>query len=153
MGQLNIELFEKIREKIVTTPESYDQGTFGRRDRDAPCGTAACIAGWACVLSGAMDPETLYRTSARDPMEVQDKAAEVLGLSDEDAAILFTGEPEGEDFDPDEEWDEDYAIGGWPAPFGGDWYEARRSDQLDTRAPQVAIAYLTHIIETGKVLE
>lgn len=152
MSRLNIELFKKVRNKIKTTPNAYDQGTFGRRSKAAPCGTAACIAGWACVLSGQMDTETLYATSALDPLEVQRKAAEVLRLSEEEADILFVGSPEGESYDPEEEWDNEYNVEGWPAPYGQDWYDARRRDKLEARAPRIAVAYIDHIIKTGKVL-
>lgn len=69
--RLNIELFKKVREKIATTPEAYNQSVFARASTVAPCGTVACIAGWACVLSGAMDAEELKRRERKGDEEFQ----------------------------------------------------------------------------------
>lgn len=38
--------------------------------------------------------------------------------------------------------------GGWPEPFRDQWEDASRREQ-----PRVAVAYLDHIITTGKVTE
>lgn len=146
--RLNIELFKAIREKIATTPEAYDQAVYGRPESAAPCGTAACIAGWACVLSGQMDTQELLRRERSRGWEfdsIAETAQRVLGLSEEEADTLFEGEPGGQWDDYDDEGGNVY-TGGWPEPFAGDWRDARREDQIAT-------AYLTHIIETGKVLE
>ena len=147
--RLNIELFKKIREKIATTPEAYDQTVFARRSITAPCGTVACIAGWACVLGGAMDADDLKRrerTSGVEFESIETTARDALGIDDDEADILFTENPAGVRHDWDE--DDDEREGGWPQPFSGQWDDARRTDR-----PRIAIAYLDHIIETGKVLE
>jgi hypothetical protein len=153
--RLNIEVFKAVREKIATTPEAYDQEIWGRRDRDAPCGTACCIAGWACVLNGDVsieDARALGRNGEIGPNDnvrhVSDVASEALGLSADDADTLFTSLPEGEwdDYDDD---GEDVFAGGWPEPFATNW----RLSSSDAERASVAVAYLDHIIETGKVLE
>jgi hypothetical protein len=148
-NKLNIELFKKIREKIATTPEAYDQSVFARRSVTAPCGTAACIAGWACVLSGAMDAEELMRRERANGAEfrsIEITAKSALGVDDDEAETLFTEDPEGTSFDWSE--DDDERGGGWPQPFAGQWEDATRSER-----PRIAIAFLDHIIETGKILE
>lgn len=152
--RLNIELFKKVREKIATTPEAYDQRVFGRSEPLAPCGTAACIAGWACVLSGVMRLDDVQLANPTDTGQtgiidlVDERAAEALRLTDYESDVLFTSEPEGDCDDYDDDGNDIYA-GGWPEPFAEQWREAVSND---ARA-QVAVAYLDHIIETGKVLE
>lgn len=110
MGELNIELFKAIREKIASTPEAYDQAIWGRHEDEAPCGTACCIAGWACVLSGVVSPEEIRDTGASgvigqigEGRNVGDLAEKALGLSKRQGDVLFMGQPEGEweDYDDD----------------------------------------------------
>jgi hypothetical protein len=144
--RLNIELFKAIREKIATTPGAYDQSRYARETRRAPCGTAACIAGWACVLSGAMDAEELKRRERSDADEfalIDITAKGALRVDDDEAEILFTENPAGERRDWDE--DDDEHEGGWPQPFAGLWDNDRDA--------ATAVAYLDHIIETGSILE
>jgi hypothetical protein len=146
--RLNIELFRAVREKIASAPAAYDQTTFGQPDEDAPCGTAACIAGWACILSGEMDAPTLYDANTGQLQQsIVETATRVLGIADNEAEILFTAEPEGEWEDYDDEGESVYSMA-WPEPFRTDWEDAH-----DSERPFVAVDYLDHIIETGKVLE
>lgn len=42
---MNVELFERVKEKILAEPENFRMSSFH-------CGTSFCIAGWAVVLSG-----------------------------------------------------------------------------------------------------
>lgn len=132
---LNFALFRKVIKKLATTPEAYDQSLWGRKAKNAPCGTAACIAGWAAHLSGKVSLETLQKNKD----SVQAIAAKQLGLDPKynyyglDEMDLFTGEPEEN----------------WPKPYRQRWDNATTTKQ---RA-RVAVAYLTHIIKTGKVLE
>ena len=152
-SRLNIELLKKVREKIATTPEAYDQSVFARPESAAPCGTAACIAGWACVLSGEMSTDELKRRERSHGAEfesIEITATRVLALAEDEAEVLFTEDPAGERkdwYDDDEDWyDDDERDGGWPEPFATQWE--------DGAAPErIAVAYLDHIIETGKVLE
>jgi hypothetical protein len=159
--QLNLELFRQIREKIATTPVAYDQTRWGRREIAAPCGTAACIAGWACVLSGSASlstvqvagPNAVVYTSSGS-LDIPAIAQRVLGLSEEEAETVFTSSPEGdwgnEDYDDESEDDESYYLGGgWPEAFAASWRGALTPEEQAS----VAIAYIDHIIETGEVLE
>lgn len=146
--RLNIELFKKIREKIATTPDAYDQETYGRRNDYAPCGTAACIAGWACVLGEAEPLETVrslherYVSGDKEIVKrIPSTAKRLLGLTQEEADVLFYGDPSGYNEDTDE------YEGGWPQPFADRWDAG-----IDDRS-SIAIDYIDHIIETGTVLE
>lgn len=151
---LNIELLKAIRDKIASTPEAYDQETWGRKDGQAPCGTAACIAGWACVLSEQVSIEEARKLGrdgeivrGGDVVHVSDAARQALGLDDREADVLFTALPEGEWEDYDDAGG-DVFSGGWPEPFATQWRTCRTDQQS-----AIAVSYLDHIIETGKVLE
>lgn len=66
---MNVELLQKVKEKVLAEPEALDMGTW--LDRYPECGTVGCIAGWACALSGHV-PET--------DREVEIRALSLLGL-------------------------------------------------------------------------
>ncbi|URM87874.1 hypothetical protein SEA_IDERGOLLASPER_103 [Mycobacterium phage Idergollasper] len=88
-------------------PDNHDQGTWGYRG-DTECGTTMCIAGTACVV----DPNTEVRwlilsmhnmvkvRGARTTTAIEIRAADLLGLDEEQAAHLFfdTNNKEALDF-------------------------------------------------------
>lgn len=119
---LNIDLLKQVRDKIATTPESYEQRWWANPSNDAPCGTTACIGGWAVILSGAMtDGEAKEAYS----YFIAEEAARVLGLNSRDAKILFSA-----------------TRIGWPLRFR----------MLAAFNPaRAAVSYLNRIIRTGKV--
>lgn len=119
---INKELINQIINKLEEAPEAYDQSSYGRFSKNAPCGTAACIAGWAyhfSTESDVRDPDVTHRM-------IHEGAARALGLTEKEAAVLFDG----------------YAFH-WPQEFKeAFWTEGQAS---------AAIAYLRHILKTGKV--
>jgi hypothetical protein len=130
-GRINVELLERVKQHILEEPRRYDQSVFGRRSREAPCGTAACIAGWTAVLGGAVEAEQL-RSHYGD---IRKTAQGLLGLNEEEAAKLFHGEPTCE------------CGVGWPKRFARRYYKAKT-----TRGrASAAAAFIDHIIRTGKV--
>lgn len=142
MGQLNIELFRKVRDRIAATPESYRQDTYCSPSLVAPCGTVCCIAGEAIICNAATVEQGITALKHMDG-DVATVAARLLGLIDQQqdyyelhfdhpARRLFNGCPHE----------------AWPEPFRSQWLVAPRDEE-----PYVAVAFLTHIIETGKVLE
>lgn len=142
--KLNIKLLTKVRDRIRDIPESYDQGFYVGEALKAPCGTAACVAGETIICSAKSIDVGILRLnqlnadwSTGGPHGV---AARRLGLSEDEAETLFTAEPEG---------DLDNENNGWPEPFRTQWARVK------TRKAQarVAVRYLTHIIETGRVLD
>ena len=51
---MNIDLLLKVKEQILKQPELFD---MSRWFLPTECGTAACIAGWAWLLSGREERE------------------------------------------------------------------------------------------------
>lgn len=117
----NTELLKKIKTVLTLKPELWDQHQWARRALTVPepvltdtaddvaeeikevsCGTAMCVAGWACFLSG----EKIDWTNDADVDEISNKimatfltsgetiesrARELLDISYEDAGTLFYG--------------------------------------------------------------
>src|SRR6267142_5039862 len=112
--KLNVRLIRKIIKHILAEPNRYYQADWVQTARPgseigdgqtfAKCGTAACIAGWAYLLS----------TKDADPHErshvIMETAENNLGI-DRDASRfdLFSGEPSYD----------------WPAPFGRRYTKAK----------------------------
>jgi hypothetical protein len=113
----NVELLKKVRDKITSDPEHWNQNFWGILDGEVvertrkpladrtpefeiSCGTTACIAGWACILSGEpmewrtaapdyFQPRLLSATETVHGRDVSVRAAELLGLDEIDAGDLF----------------------------------------------------------------
>ena len=92
---LNVKLLRKIKRHILAKPRrlhmswwavhkdeegSTYNGDSGRREKFEECGTAACIAGWACILSGIERPTT---------DDVVNETPKILGLDFSDLNPLF----------------------------------------------------------------
>ena len=74
---MNVPMLLQIRDQILAAPDSFRMDTWS-------CGTAHCIAGWACVLAG--DPvadQTRYPGDQRTRLGwlPHDRALRVMGLS------------------------------------------------------------------------
>jgi len=87
---INVRLLRRIQRAILKWPKSYDQSSFGplfafnaKKQKEPTCGTACCIAGWACALEG-MPPADMYS-------DVPMQARELLGLTRDQAGELFQG--------------------------------------------------------------
>lgn len=146
MGELNIELFKKVRERIVAIPDSYNQRTYYSESDTAPCGTICCIAGEAIICSAPTIAEGVAKLHGLNSKYngIANTAARLLGLigEDEDYFYLAASHPARRLFN-------DSPHGAWPEPFRSQWLHASDSNE----EAHVAAAYLDHIIETGKVLE
>lgn len=145
MPEKNIELFKKMRERIATIPDSYNQSVFVTRSAKAPCGTAACLAGEAIICNAANVSDGIAELKRLDgadyPWAVADRAAALLRLAgnfgafaDEDDAeaagetLIFDGEA-------------DY----WPEPYRSQF---KRGDEA-----AAAVALLDDIIENdGRIV-
>lgn len=96
----NAELAYRVLDHIDAHPEQWRQGWWLTK---ADCGTAACFAGWACILSGDApnlthpddwedEVEFSYVVPAGDaPVHVEERATELLGISDRQSKTLFDG--------------------------------------------------------------
>lgn len=132
--ELNIDLLKKVRDKIATTPGAYNQETWAKPSASAPCGTAACIAGWACIISGAIDVKQLYSLAeGRQWVAIEGAAQAQLGLTRAEADTLFSGDPSYD----------------WPIEFGDQWDSAYGDNKQEA---EIAVEYLDSIINTGEVL-
>lgn len=90
----NVELIERVMEYILDHPRQHQQGAW-----ISECGTAACFAGWTCLLSGFEQLRNsaghLYDSLIVDDSdpdgwaEIPRKAEELLGLTEDEAGILF----------------------------------------------------------------
>lgn len=92
-----VEFVERVLAAIAAEPNQHDQRYFGRETEGS--NITYCIAGWACHL----DPDTLliwgewsYGSSQRflsmalaDDRNLEQRAATLLGLSEEDANRVF----------------------------------------------------------------
>jgi len=83
------QLFLDIADAIEAQPELYNQGQWF--DYDMDCRTTCCIAGWALRLA---DTATFWELVEDGPAErnfdyIQEKAIELLGLSESEASKLF----------------------------------------------------------------
>lgn len=92
---LNIPLARKVIEHIESHPEEHDQSRFVAKTR---CGTTACIAGHALLLSGEYDLHPMQvgdvddfrRVDGTDDFVIASDAGQVvLGLTDHQRDVLF----------------------------------------------------------------
>lgn len=113
---LNLDLLERVRDQILEEPESHRQDNWATVEAlfDPPdlirglpvvsCLTTACVAGWACTLSGDrmavlreyVDGRLVYvAQEAADTNgkfhSIGSRARGLLGLSVADASYLFYG--------------------------------------------------------------
>lgn len=102
MPERNVELLEKTMQYIKDHPEKHQQGTWVNFQAD--CGTAACFAGWTCLLEG-MDLKKLQspagteyllmpddsRADEDGDVEIQQVAGDLLGLTGQETNTLFCG--------------------------------------------------------------
>lgn len=90
----NVELLERVMQHIDDHPAQHDQEVWLDE-----CGTAACFAGWACLLSGwqvgAVDNSmtiptaTVFSPDGLQELGVGTTARDLLGLTTDEAAQLF----------------------------------------------------------------
>lgn len=117
---MNIPLLRKVQNAILLNPMAFDMIDW-RTDSDySPCGSTACICGWAAVLAdGKRKPAEISRSRACDGT----KDLDIRGTSK-----LF------------------YASD-WPKEFYRAYAEARRVKNHEAAA-LIAAARIDHFIET-----
>lgn len=132
---MNVKLLQKVKAHILADPQRLVMGAYafhqselgetfegddGRKVRFAKCGTAACIAGWACILDKDGPCHYTYH-------EFYEEAKHALGIADEQAEKLF--------YTPH-----------WPTPFYVEYATARGQ----RGRAEVAARRIEHFIATGK---
>lgn len=81
MPERNVELLQQTMQYIKDNPEQHKQDIWLNE-----CGTAACFAGWAALLSGHSSSE-LYEVISRSGMNRF--GADLLGLNYDEAIQMF----------------------------------------------------------------
>ena len=115
------ELLNEIATLIVEEPKRYNQYTWKELIANVPehiapaCGTVCCVAGWVDTLKNPepIDAKLLYAEKTNHWFDVKYSASAILGISPEQAEVLFDGNAAG-DRDPDnyviededDHWDE-----------------------------------------------
>lgn len=136
--KLNLELFQKVRERIATIPESYNQSRWIVRKRTSPCGYAACLAG-ETIICAAPTVEAgirkLNRMMKDEELEadyaIPNLAGELLGL-------------DGDYRDFQSEYDIFTSTADrWPEPFKAQFLGGDQSG--------AAVAYLDWIIANNRI--
>lgn len=134
--KLNLKLLRKVRDRIAAIPESYNQARWITDSVEAPCGAAACVAGETIICDAPTITQgisTLKRLAGRGGA-ISDRASVLLGISEEDADVMF-----------------DYSYLNhtveWPSPFKGQFAAA---ETPHARA-QVAVAYLDECLKRKAV--
>ena len=124
---MNVELLKRIQEVIREEPRRLDMGSWGNSSNRVPCGTVACIAGWAIALeSGERGPQ--LENSLVDMIfvgGVEVEAARILDLTPKQSGQLF--------FDA-----------AWPEQFDINAHSPQTPEYAD-----VACRRIDHFIQTG----
>lgn len=86
----NTDLAERVMAQIKDHPETWEQGYWATK---TDCGTAHCVAGWACTLSGQqIEMRTSGLGNYTAEGHVSDVARRLLGLTPLRGHALFDGE-------------------------------------------------------------
>ncbi len=91
----NIELLDKTLDhikKLIDFPKGSDQWDQVDWGRKTHCGTSACFAGWACVLSGKYEfsGSAMIDLETGRPDSPPWRAEDLLELTPEQAYSLFS---------------------------------------------------------------
>jgi len=62
---MNVKLLRKIQKHILAEPRRLNMSHWAAPSHDAPCGTMACIAGWAVILTKRRGAEKFRRVAER----------------------------------------------------------------------------------------
>lgn len=94
----DLPLLVKVLEHVTAHPEEHDQSVWAQQ---TPCGTAMCVAGHTATMCGwdidrsFWSPMTGFsqvrRAGCAERRHVSDVAAEALGLTADEADVLFDG--------------------------------------------------------------
>jgi hypothetical protein len=151
---MNVKLLRKIQKHILEEPRRLNMDGWGMvfdmedaaiDKRVPPCGTAGCIAGTACIITGAIKPSRIIGRTYRNtytggrpfwefPDNTPDKARKALGLKKEQAQRLF--------YMPDHIWS-DIDLH-WPKRFG----TAYRKAKTPRGKARVTSRRIDHFIKT-----
>ena len=78
-AKLNKRLLNRVLRHIKAEPRRFSMSTFCQESDAAPCGTQACIGGWAYLLSV---PKKQWERAKRGKVNFQKVLIPLLGLTD-----------------------------------------------------------------------
>lgn len=93
----NLPLLRRVLRQIDSDPKHYNQKNWRS---NTECGTAYCVGGWACVLSGETieySPDGVMSVNGDPLRPVGPVATELLGLKYDEMPALFFGNNTRED--------------------------------------------------------
>lgn len=86
----NNEALREVMIHVTYEPRRLDMGNWASTSQESPCGTTACIAGWAVILRGNL-PVVISADKMHLPpgRSAEWEGRELLGLTELEAARLF----------------------------------------------------------------
>jgi hypothetical protein len=138
---MNVRLLRKVAKHIAEEPRRLDMDVLTdirdpkEDDRNPPCGTVGCIAGWSCLLTG------MPRKKSWSPTRYWEHGQKLLGLTKEEGKRLFNT-PSDAVFEH-ERYGEDITMY-WPLRF------AKRYENAKTPRGRASatVARIEHFIKT-----
>lgn len=136
---LNKKLIRKIIKHIEAEPKRLNMNEWAMKDSSRsgpPCGTTACVAGWALLLDKpaaerrkimAMDDDKFERALFGRTSNILQMGAKKLGIDAGGAWKVFFSDQ-------------------WPEPFYSDFTNATTKK----KRTKITIARLEHLMETGE---
>mgnify|MGYP001601442776 CR=1 FL=1 len=134
---MNTKLLREVEKEILAEPrrlrmDSWVERVYGKGETMPPCGTTACIAGFATILHKGMPDYVNKDFKARAwylldyaPVNYEGYAMDALQLGSEQAERLFY-------------------VSSWPEKFLAAWEQA----STPLRRAEVAVARIEHFIKT-----
>lgn len=87
---MNVVLLKRIQRQILKEPKQFDMRDWFSTGSAIPnCGTAACVAGWACCLAKRLKPTTVRRLYLINDFNTYAEAGAALELDGRQADRLF----------------------------------------------------------------
>src|SRR5437899_999101 len=86
---MNVKLLRKVARHIAAEPIRFC-GSWYMASCHLPCGTRACIAGWAVILGNRMKPEEIFTL---DTNTIRAKAEKLLRINADQSRRLFINWP------------------------------------------------------------
>ena len=140
--KLNTRLLKKVRNRIAELPESFDQRYYYLPTKASPCGFLTDITGMVIICSAPSIEQGIWKLATIHEKKLAAifvTAQNALKLTIDEALMLFTTPRSNRPITSPR----------WPKPFHTKFLHA---DSVKGRA-KVTVAYLDHILKTGKILE
>jgi hypothetical protein len=131
---MNIDLLQQIKSRILAEPDAFRMDYWS-------CGTAHCIGGWACVLSGYEMQDTdsgIRGARLTNGFGTMTTAGDLLGLSFEDT----------DGWETPSEAERLFFTENWPQDFE-DRYDAAEAVEDRAELAKIAAERIDHFIATN----